>query len=332
MNKIDFVIAWVDGSDPAWRAEKAHYKGEPLGEDDRNVRYRDWDNLHYWFRGVEKYAPWVNKVHLLTWGHVPQWLQLEHPKLHVVNHKDFIPAEYLPTFSSHPIELNMHRIPGLAEQFVYFNDDFFLTAPVEPTDFFVNGLPCDVLEESPLRITFNDVVLYVNVNDILFVNRHFKKPDCRRKNLSKWYSLKTPTTLAKNLLLSAFCRDSFFGLNHHHLPQAYLKSTLEAVWKADPQLLHETCTHKFRDAADVSQCVFKFYQLASGNYHLYNKRKNGHWFFGGTDPKPVAKAIRTRQYKFICYNDSEKVDFEEAKRILQEAFEEALPEKSAFEK
>ena len=114
------------------------------------VRYREWDTLRYWFRAVEKYAPWVNQVYFVTCGHVPKWLNMDAPKLHFVRHQDYIPEQYLPTFSSHPIELNLHRIEGLSEHFVYFNDDFYLTAPVQETDFFVNGLPCDSLEETPL--------------------------------------------------------------------------------------------------------------------------------------------------------------------------------------
>ena len=107
---IDFVIIWVDGSDPEWRAVKNQYVPKAIGEDDQEVRYRDWDNLQYWFRGVEKYTPWVNKIHFVTWGHLPKWLNVNHPKLHIVNHKDYIPEEYLPTFNSHTIEMNLHRI------------------------------------------------------------------------------------------------------------------------------------------------------------------------------------------------------------------------------
>lgn len=133
---IDFVIIWVDGNDPAWRAVKNQYVPRPVGEDDQEVRYRDWDNLQYWFRSVEKYTPWVRKIHFVTWGHLPKWLNVNHPKLHIVNHKDYIPEKYLPTFNSHTIEMNLHRIEGLAEQFVYFNDDMFLLKPVYMEDFF----------------------------------------------------------------------------------------------------------------------------------------------------------------------------------------------------
>ena len=126
---IDFVMIWVDGNDPEWQKEKAKYDERVVTTANSEVRYRDWDNLQYWFRAVEKFAPWVNKIHFVTWGHLPPWLDTSNPKLHVVNHKDFIPEEYLPTFSSHTIELNLHRIEGLAERFVYFNDDTFLMAP-----------------------------------------------------------------------------------------------------------------------------------------------------------------------------------------------------------
>ena len=97
--------------------------------------------LKYWFRGVENYAPWVKQIHFVTCGHLPEWLNINHPKIHIVNHKDYIPEQYLPTFSSHVIELNMHRIPGLSEHFVNFNDDVFLTQPVKPEDFFQDGKP-----------------------------------------------------------------------------------------------------------------------------------------------------------------------------------------------
>lgn len=329
MEKIDFIIAWVDGGDPAWQAEKAKYQG---GGDSRAIRYRDWDTLKYWFRAVEAYAPWVNKIHFVTWGHVPAWLNTEHPKLNIVNHKDFIPEEYLPTFSSHPIELNLHRIKGLAEKFVYFNDDFFLTAPVKPADFFRGGLPCDSLEEMPLDLSWRNLMVSVNSNDVLFVNQHFVKPRCRKNNLFKWYPLRTPGVAVKNLLLGCTSRRYFFGLNIHHLPQAYLKKTLEAVWELEPQWLHETCTHKFRDASDVSQCVFKFYQLATGSFAPYSKRRHGKWFPGGIDANGAAKAIREKQYRYICFNDSDKIDFEATKQTIHAAFTAVLPERSAFEK
>lgn len=132
--KVDFVILWVDGNDPEWQASKAKYTADK-GQDASANRYREWENLKYWFRGVEKFAPWVNNVYFVTCGHYPEWLNLEHPKLRFVRHEDFIPKECLPTFSSRPIDMNLHRIEELSEHFVYFNDDMFLIDKVEKTDF-----------------------------------------------------------------------------------------------------------------------------------------------------------------------------------------------------
>ena len=112
---IDFVITWVDGNDLEWKREKVARLGHTdmdisVNADDRKERYRDWDNLRYWFRGVEKYAPWVHKIYFVTCGQKPDWLNENHDKLVLVNHEDYIPHEYLPTFSANPIELNFHRI------------------------------------------------------------------------------------------------------------------------------------------------------------------------------------------------------------------------------
>ena len=129
---IDFVIPWVDGSDLEWRKSKNKYSGkidEPV--DITDARYRDWDILKYWFRGVEKYAPWVHKIYFVTCGQKPDWLNENHDKLVLVNHEDYIPHEYLPTFSANPIELNFHRIKNLSEHFVYFNDDTFIINKIE---------------------------------------------------------------------------------------------------------------------------------------------------------------------------------------------------------
>lgn len=139
---IDFVITWVDPEDPEWIAEKALYTDTNANNTD-NVRYRNWDTLRYWFRGVEQYAPWVHKIFFVTYGHLPQWLNTRNPKLNIIKHSDYIPGAYLPTFNSHVIENHMHLIPGLSDRFVYFNDDMFIVRKTHPTDFFKQGKPCD---------------------------------------------------------------------------------------------------------------------------------------------------------------------------------------------
>ena len=136
MEKIDFVILWVDGNDEVWLKEKCNYQNTEFNTINR---FRDFDNLQYLFRGIEKYAPWVNNIFFITYGHLPKWLDTSNPKLKIITHKEFIPHEYLPTYNSNVIEMHLHRIKDLAEQFVVFNDDLFILNKLENLDFFENG-------------------------------------------------------------------------------------------------------------------------------------------------------------------------------------------------
>ncbi|MDY4501824.1 MAG: stealth family protein, partial [Lactobacillus johnsonii] len=145
MPKIDFVVTWVDGSDSVWLESKAKYADKADIILNTEARYRDWNIFKYWFRAVELYAPWVNRIFLITEGHLPKWINLEHPKLVHIKHSDYIDEQYLPTFNSNVIELNIPNIKELSEKFVLFNDDVFINAPVLPEDFFdKDGLPKDI--------------------------------------------------------------------------------------------------------------------------------------------------------------------------------------------
>ena len=134
--EVDFVLTWVDGADPAWRESRRRFLHEAGAEAkggggaNAECRYRDFGTLRHWFRAVEACAPWVRRVFLVTAGQAPDWLDRSCPKLRLVDHRDFIPAEWLPTFNARPIELNLHRVADLAERFVLFNDDMFLLRPV----------------------------------------------------------------------------------------------------------------------------------------------------------------------------------------------------------
>jgi hypothetical protein len=136
--EIDFVLTWVDMDDPKWK-EQFYQHSDKIDNslnEKSEARFRDYGFLKYWFRGVDAFAPWVRKIHFVTSGQKPDWLNIDHPKLNMVSHKDYIPAEYLPVFNSNLIEIYMHKIPDLTEQFVYFNDDFFITNHLSPNRFF----------------------------------------------------------------------------------------------------------------------------------------------------------------------------------------------------
>ena len=328
--QIDIVIPWVDGSDPEWQSEFKKYSAQSTGRDDNSeIRYRDWDNLQYLFRGIEKFTPWVRKVHLITCGQKPKWLNTNAPKLNFVRHEDFIPKEWLPTFSVRPIELNLHRIEGLAEQFVYFNDDYFLLRPVKPERFFRNGLPCDmaILDTLPMGGSRGHMIM----NDVNLVNRHFNKNKVLKTQTLKWLNPKYGGQLMRTLALMSF--SVFPGFRNHHMPQAYLKSTFCEVWEAEEPLLHEVSSHRFRDITDVNQYVFRYWQLMSGKFHPVNI-VNDSVRYAISDDKidKLTETIRNQKRDILVTYDTDKIsDFEALEKKINSAFDSILPEKSSFE-
>ncbi|MEO5852670.1 MAG: stealth conserved region 3 domain-containing protein [Nocardioides sp.] len=141
---VDVVYTWVDGADPAWaerqQARLAASSGVSETAGDRassgRARFESRDELRYSMRSLHLFAPWVRTVHVVTDGQVPPWLDVDHPQVHLVDHRDILPDDALPTFNSHAIETALHRIPGLAEHFVYLNDDMLLARPLGPDRFF----------------------------------------------------------------------------------------------------------------------------------------------------------------------------------------------------
>jgi hypothetical protein len=330
--KIDFVIPWVDGNDEIWKSEKNKYiKKQTLNSDCSEKRFRDWENLRYWFRGVEKFAPWVNKVYFITYGHIPDWLNIKHSKLKIIKHKDFIPKKYLPTFSSHVIELNLHRIKDLEEKFVYFNDDLFLINNTLPKDFFYKGLPCDSAILKILNYDPSHLFVMSPYRNTGIINKYFSKKQIF-KNIFKWLNFKYGY---RNLLtLYLLFWPKIPGLRQQHLANSFCKNTYEELWKKEENLLNETCTHKFREISDVNQWLFKDYQIISGNFYPRSLKIGKSFTLSKNDYMLSYNYIVEQKGKMICMNDTELSDndFEIIKEKIKEAFFKILPEKSSFEK
>jgi hypothetical protein len=336
--KIDFVVLWVDGNNPEWRARYKKYRTEQHLED--AARFRDWGLFPYWFRTVEKYTPWVNKVYLVTSGELPDWLNLDHPKLVHVKHEDFVPLKYLPTFSSNAIELNLHRIPGLSEYFVYFNDDMFLNAPVEPSYFFKDGLPCDAPCESlayaPIYhrqdLWGTNIVDFCNIG---VLNAHFSRTQTIKQSLRRWLN---PRMGLKDLIVFLInSKDQKF--KHFfcaHTTQSYLKATYEEAWDKEYEWLDKTCSYKFRQDVSLNQWFLRYWQLASNRFYpkrhmesmyICLENKASHLF--------IQKYLLDKRIKCICLNDTSMCDeekFNELRLQLIAIFESKFPQKSSFER
>lgn len=328
--KIDFVLLWVDGSDNEWLKEKSKYSPKKIDITNDSRRYRDYGVLKYWFRAVEKYTPWVNRIHFVTWGHLPSWLDTNNPKINIVNHKDFIPKEYLPTFSSHAIELNIHRIKGLQEKFVYFNDDTFILRKLESSYFFKNNLPTDMWNEDILILdeTTDLNFAHILVNVSKFVNANFSKRECIKKNFSKYLNFKYGKNLVKNLLL--FNWKNFSPCYYVHTCNSYLKSTFDTVWDREYELLDSTCKNKFRNDYDINQYIMKAWQIYSGKFTPKSINRFGDCI--SLNDNIDFEIIKKRGTDILCINDGVVDDFEKVQTKLIDAFESILPDKCTFEK
>ncbi len=149
MIEVDAVITWVDGSDPAIETQRNHFLSNAATVLHNNgINPHRWacsDELSFCLRSIANNAPWVRRVWIVTDSQIPDLAGLPQDfvaKITIIDHRDIFAGfeASLPTFNSLAIETMLWRIPELSEHFLYFNDDVFLTAPVEINDFFaVNG-------------------------------------------------------------------------------------------------------------------------------------------------------------------------------------------------
>ncbi len=331
-NKIDFIVYWVDGNDEEWRKKKSNYVSN-TNEDANINRYRDWENLVYIFRGIEKYASWVHKVYFISDGQIPMWMNIKHPKLKIVDHKDYIPQQYLPTFNANPIELNFHRIKDLSEQFVVFNDDFFILKAMQPTDFFVKGKPKDIIVEYPIMCSGENMI-FSNMlcNDFNLLGKYYKRKQYKKDLIFKILNPTYGKYFFYNLLQYFIPYPKFFGILTPHFARPYLKSSFEELWKLEGEKLDNVCRNRFRNMSDVNIYIFRIWNLLKGNFVPGNIFHMGIPIPLKEDNEKIYQLIEEQKYKLICLNDVCKdSDFELVKGRIINSFQKILPDKSSFE-
>lgn len=335
---IDFVVTWLDSSDPNWQKDYMHYKQEgPLG-DFSDSRFRDWGLFKFWFRSVETYAPWVNKIFLVTNGKIPDWINENHPKLVLVKHSDYIPEKFLPTFNSCTIELHLNKIKGLSEHFVYFNDDCFVNSPVSPEYYFKKGLPCDNNKETFLNVPIYHKEYKMGIfpsilTNIGVVNANFERWNTVRQSLKKWFG---PHLGIKGIILSGLLgrQRKFIGFNIRHFEQPFLKSVFDEAWTQVPDLLNKSCT-RFREELIINPYFFRYWQFATNKFYPVKLKNAKHYRIVRFRAKEIEKAIGDSNIKSLCINDTQfcsQDDYNYMKGLFERAFLQKLPNKSTFEK
>ncbi|WP_270273969.1 Stealth CR1 domain-containing protein [Enterococcus casseliflavus] len=328
MEKIDFVVTWVDNSDEKWRMKKNKFKKDDKFPDMNDInRYRDFGLFKYWFRAVEKYAPWVNKIYIITEGHLPLWLDISSDKIVHIKHEDYLPQKYLPTFSSRPIELNLHRIENLSENFVLFNDDMFLNTDTVPTDFFKNDFARDFSVYSPI-IPDGDITT-IAFNNVKIINKNFDKKKNMRRNWRKFCALRYRQNLLRTVLTLPYKKIA--GYYNPHTVSCLKKSIIKEVWDREFDVMDATSTNKFREVTDVNQWLFRYWQIERGLTIPQNFSFSS--YFSISEYKEIMKIMEKEKSKIICINDTEEWSSEidnQVKEIMR-SFDKKFPNKSVYE-
>lgn len=244
--KIDIVYTWVDGSDPDWRNRKlkrAKEVGNILPDSNFDFRFMDNDELKYSLRSVEKFAPWVNNIFIVTDNQIPGWLDTSHPKINIVDHSEiFSDKKKLPTFSARGIESQIHHIKNLQEHFIYFNDDMFLGNFCTPEYFFTkNGLP---------RIFVSEIIPIPNRKafDISL------RPENKRNNHQ--YAIVN----TRKLIKEKFNKSVYSNIRHGIKP--LLKSVLAQLEDIFNEKITNTSSNSFRTNDDILMFhLFNYYAI-----------------------------------------------------------------------
>lgn len=328
--KIDFVVTWVNGQDENWLRKYNNYADlDTL--DVKNARFRDFGIFRYWFRAVERFAPWVNHVFLVTDAQVPKWLNTNQDKITVIDHKDIIDKKYLPIFNSSAIELNLDRIPNLSEQFVYFNDDMFLNRPVKKRDFFnKNGLPKDTAGLNAIQPMYD--FDYIHTNNMRIINQNFSKKKVMRSQFFKFFNPINMELNVYTLLLLFWPKFTrFFDL---HYPYSIKKSLMQEVLHNNSEAYIQTMSDRFRSKKDITIWLVRYYALVRGQFSVRSPRV-GKIYDLYTKEKQAEQDIRSGKHKMIVINDDSNIDDEQFSGIsesLKSTFHEKFPQKSSFER
>jgi glycosyltransferase involved in cell wall biosynthesis len=308
---VDIVYTWVDGRDPAWNRARLERLAGLTGTattraSSGQARFVSRDELRYSLRSVHLFAPWVRRIHLVTAGQVPDWLDTSHPQVAVVDHADILPPEALPTFNSHAIESAIHQVPELAEHFVYLNDDFFLGRPLAPEAFFTPaGLTAVWL--SPSSVGLDDA------------------PDAPPYLKAAWNN--------RRLLQEAF--GAVVADNLAHAPYPHRRSVLDEIGRRFPTAVAATARAPFRSDTDLSMLssFAQHYGLLTGTAYV-GESERAYINISNSDLEWQLQKVLERQQDFLCLADhhDHALDQERLDRTLTEFMAAYFPVAAPWER
>ena len=294
MNKIDYVFPYVTSDDPYWKSlYTISISGKESEFGSGIQRFRDNGLLKYLFRSLEKYLPWINKVHMIVMSdtQVPSWINRE--KVHIIYHSDFIPKKYLPTFNSNLIDCFLPFLPLVEEKFIYGNDDLIPCRYLPKSIFFQGNIPC-----------YN-----INIRDYI----ETKPGDIFRRNV---YNIITGKKQNKRVVTT------------QHSTISYKISIIKNCFNKYKKFILNSLS-KFREEKNLNQYLYAFYQMIEDT--ILNKPQKFGGYFVKPDNIENILAKNFKRYDFICLNDGLNMTEIDWNKILSK-FEKQLPEKSKYER
>lgn len=307
---VDAVYTWVDGDDLRWQGARKEARTRVASQvlptaDDRG-RFTSHDELRYSLRSLEYFAPWIRRVHLVTAGQTPKWLNASDERLNVVDHRDlFANPTDLPTFNSHAIEAQLHNIRGLTEHFIYMNDDVFLGRPLSPSKFFTpSGQPKFFPSENVIRASAEEE-LPVDVaarNNRAIIEGQFGKTISRK---------------------------------FKHAPHAQRRSTLESIGREHAEAVARTTSAKFRSETDLSipSSLAHYYGLCVGKA-VPGTIEYGYVDIGASEAQvQLLRILNGRRPETFCINEvkSRPHKQDQVSKMIYHFLERAFPLASNFE-
>ena len=335
---VDIVYTWVDGSDENWLLKKnkalnKYNHFHKLPEVSGKKRFINKDELKFSLRSIEKYCPWVRNIYLVTDNQVPKWLNTNNKQIIIINQNDIVPPnKFLPTFNSNAIEMRLHHIQNLSNNFLSFNDDFFIGRPTIKEDFFYKeGVPKLYMGTKKSKIKLKMRIKYPTLKKL-------------KSHASALYN-------SRKLILDKY--NILINQNLIHAVKALNKDMLYEIENDFFEVFNETLGNQFRDLSDTwIMSLHAYYLIAKGlNKPLYIQeiKKNnfinklhlllnmkldyGYVALNLSESKLKHKLSLIQKYKPLsfCLNDWPD-DNQGHDKIIMNFLTDLFPEKSCYEK
>jgi len=294
---MDAVITYVDGLDPLWQKDYAAAVGM---ETFMEKRFRDWGTLRYLLRGIRCCMPFVENVHLVVAreSQIPSWADTE--RLHIVLHRDIIPEKYLPLFNSCAIEMFLHRIPGLAEKYLYFNDDFFPVLPFSEEDLYPGGKAAIYMKRQCL-VAGNDYRMQVRMSDRL---------------------AREAAGLGRSPVYQ----------RPQHTVAPMVRSACEELYAAMEDRILSSVT-RLREPGNYNQYIYSDYMCYKG-LTAQKRISNKHFSLAVAKVDKIVAFLREPDRQMVCINDVRlgEEKFQRFRKAILDAFQERFPEPCELEK